>query len=71
MATKAISKDYTFASTWKQRAPLTEKQQADIVSLYHGVAERPFPLNLVSLRMFWLIRIRWLFLVQCLAHLHI
>ncbi|WZZ68928.1 hypothetical protein YC2023_080298 [Brassica napus] len=31
-----------------QSAPLTEEQQAAIVSLSHAVAERPFPANLVS-----------------------
>jgi hypothetical protein len=45
----AISKGYNFASTWEQSAPLTEQQQAAIVSLSHAVAERPFPANLVSL----------------------
>ncbi|AAG30981.1 unknown protein [Arabidopsis thaliana] len=43
----AISKGYNFASTWEQSAPLTEQQQAAIVSLSHAVAERPFPANLV------------------------
>ncbi|ESQ27844.1 hypothetical protein EUTSA_v10018146mg [Eutrema salsugineum] len=43
----AISKGYNFASTWEQSAPLTEEQQAAIVSLSHAVAERPFPANLV------------------------
>ncbi|CAN6845021.1 unnamed protein product [Brassica oleracea] len=43
----AISKGYNFASTWDQSAPLTEEQQAAIVSLSHAVAERPFPANLV------------------------
>uniref|UniRef100_A0A0D3DY65 Conserved oligomeric Golgi complex subunit 3 n=1 Tax=Brassica oleracea var. oleracea TaxID=109376 RepID=A0A0D3DY65_BRAOL len=44
----AVSKGYNFASTWEQSAPLTEEQQAAIVSLSHAVAERPFPANLVS-----------------------
>ncbi|KAL0701644.1 hypothetical protein Bca4012_057766 [Brassica carinata] len=44
----AISKGYNFASTWEQSAPLTEEQQAAIVSLSYAVAERPFPANLVS-----------------------
>ncbi|CAH8334719.1 unnamed protein product [Eruca vesicaria subsp. sativa] len=44
----AISKGYNFASTWEQSAPLTEEQQAAIVSLSHAVAERPFPANLVN-----------------------
>ncbi|CAN7130207.1 unnamed protein product [Brassica rapa subsp. narinosa] len=43
----AVSKGYNFASTWEQSAPLTEEQQAAIVSLSHAVAERPFPANLV------------------------
>ncbi|EOA34883.1 hypothetical protein CARUB_v10022466mg [Capsella rubella] len=43
----AISKGYNFASNWEQSAPLTEQQQAAIVSLSHAVAERPFPANLV------------------------
>ncbi|XP_010500461.1 PREDICTED: conserved oligomeric Golgi complex subunit 3-like isoform X2 [Camelina sativa] len=43
----AISKGYNFASTWEQSAPLTEQQQAAIVSLSHAVADRPFPANLV------------------------
>ncbi|KAK9274826.1 hypothetical protein L1049_022078 [Liquidambar formosana] len=42
----AISKGYNFASTWEQNAPLTEQQQAAIVTLSHAVAERPFPVNL-------------------------
>ncbi|KAG2692171.1 hypothetical protein I3760_08G040100 [Carya illinoinensis] len=42
----AISKGYNFASTWEQNAPLTEQQQAAILTLSHMVAERPFPLNL-------------------------
>ncbi|KAF8388670.1 hypothetical protein HHK36_025350 [Tetracentron sinense] len=41
----AISKGYNFASTWEQNAPLTEQQQAAIISLSHAVAERPFPVN--------------------------
>nr|VDD02010.1 unnamed protein product [Brassica rapa] len=45
----AVSKGYNFASTWEQSAPLTEEQQAAIVSLSHAVAERPFPANLVSI----------------------
>ncbi|CAN7064586.1 unnamed protein product [Brassica oleracea var. botrytis] len=43
----AVSKGYNFASTWEQSAPLTEEQQAAIVSLSHAVAERPFSANLV------------------------
>ncbi|OWM74342.1 hypothetical protein CDL15_Pgr013246 [Punica granatum] len=42
----AISKGYNFASTWEQHAPLTEQQQAAIVSLSRAVSERPFPANL-------------------------
>lgn len=44
--TGAISKGYNFASTWEQNAPLTEQQQAAIISLSHVVAERPLPVNL-------------------------
>ncbi|CAN1761343.1 Conserved oligomeric Golgi complex subunit 3 [Linum perenne] len=42
----AISKGYNFASTWDQNAPLTEQQQAAILSLSRAVAERPYPANL-------------------------
>ncbi|KAF5456269.1 hypothetical protein F2P56_025769 [Juglans regia] len=42
----AISKGYNFASTWEQNAPLTDQQQAAILTLSHAVAERPFPPNL-------------------------
>ncbi|KMZ67841.1 hypothetical protein ZOSMA_257G00070 [Zostera marina] len=41
----AVSKGYSFASTWELNAPLTEQQQAAIVSLSYAVAERPFPVN--------------------------
>ncbi|PON66074.1 Conserved oligomeric Golgi complex, subunit [Parasponia andersonii] len=44
----AISKGYNFASHWEQNAPLTEQQQAAIVSLSHAVADRPFPPNLAQ-----------------------
>ncbi|CAK7352282.1 unnamed protein product [Dovyalis caffra] len=44
----AISKGYNFASTWEQNAPLSEQQQAAIVSLSHAVAERPYPDNLAQ-----------------------
>ncbi|EXC13608.1 Conserved oligomeric Golgi complex subunit 3 [Morus notabilis] len=44
----AISKGYNFASHWEQNAPLTEQQQAAIVTLSHAVADRPFPLNLAK-----------------------
>ncbi|XP_031381426.1 conserved oligomeric Golgi complex subunit 3 isoform X2 [Punica granatum] len=44
----AISKGYNFASTWEQHAPLTEQQQAAIVSLSRAVSERPFPANLTQ-----------------------
>ncbi|KAG2699277.1 hypothetical protein I3843_07G184700 [Carya illinoinensis] len=42
----AISKGYNFASNWEQNAPLTDQQQAAILTLSHAVAERPFPPNL-------------------------
>lgn len=35
-----------------QSAPLTEQQQAAIITLSHAVAERPFPANLVGFMMF-------------------
>ncbi|KAG7972452.1 hypothetical protein I3843_07G184500 [Carya illinoinensis] len=41
----AISKGYNFASNWEQNAPLTDQQQAAILTLSHAVAERPFPPN--------------------------
>ncbi|CAN1761347.1 Conserved oligomeric Golgi complex subunit 3 [Linum perenne] len=44
----AISKGYNFASTWDQNAPLTEQQQAAILSLSRAVAERPYPANLAQ-----------------------
>ncbi|KAJ4708719.1 Conserved oligomeric Golgi complex, subunit 3 [Melia azedarach] len=44
----AVSKGYNFASTWEQNAPLSEQQQAAIGSLFHSVAERPFPINLAQ-----------------------
>ncbi|KAL5572282.1 hypothetical protein UlMin_021879 [Ulmus minor] len=44
----AISKGYNFASHWEQNAPLSEQQQAAIVTLSHAVAERPFPQNLAQ-----------------------
>ncbi|WCJ42882.1 Conserved oligomeric Golgi complex subunit 3 [Euphorbia peplus] len=44
----AISKGYNFASTWEQNAPLSEQQQSAILSLSHAVADRPYPLNLVT-----------------------
>ncbi|KAJ7955372.1 Conserved oligomeric Golgi complex subunit 3 like [Quillaja saponaria] len=44
----AISKGYNFASTWEQNAPLTEQQQAAIVSLSHAISERPMPVNLAQ-----------------------
>ncbi|KAI4379594.1 hypothetical protein MLD38_005872 [Melastoma candidum] len=44
----AISKGYNFASSWEQNAPLTEQQQAAIVSLSNAIAERPFPANLAQ-----------------------
>ncbi|KAK4755603.1 hypothetical protein SAY87_009360 [Trapa incisa] len=44
----AISKGYNFASTWEQNAPLSEQQQAAIVSLSHVFSERPFPANLMQ-----------------------
>lgn len=44
----AISKGYNFASHWEQNAPLTEQQQAAIVTLSHAVADRPLPLNLAQ-----------------------
>uniref|UniRef100_A0A803NUX5 Conserved oligomeric Golgi complex subunit 3 n=1 Tax=Cannabis sativa TaxID=3483 RepID=A0A803NUX5_CANSA len=44
----AISKGYNFASHWEQNAPLTEQQQAAIVTLSHAVADRPFPPNLAQ-----------------------
>ncbi|XP_020092147.1 conserved oligomeric Golgi complex subunit 3-like isoform X4 [Ananas comosus] len=42
----AVSKGYSFASTWEQNAPLTDQQKATILALSHTVAERPFPPNL-------------------------
>ncbi|MED6188717.1 Golgi transport complex subunit 3 [Stylosanthes scabra] len=42
----AFSRGYNFASTWEQNAPLTEHQQAAIVSLSHAISERPLPLKL-------------------------
>ncbi|KAH9804871.1 Conserved oligomeric Golgi complex subunit 3 [Citrus sinensis] len=44
----AVSRGYNFASTWEQNAPLSEQQQAAIGSLFHVVAERPFPVNLAQ-----------------------
>ncbi|KAM6583691.1 hypothetical protein CsatB_010693 [Cannabis sativa] len=44
----AISKGYNFASHWEQNAPLTEQQQAAIVTLSHAVDDRPFPPNLAQ-----------------------
>lgn len=44
----AVSRGYNFASTWEQNAPLSEQQQAAIGSLFHVVAERPFPVNLTQ-----------------------
>lgn len=44
----AVSRGYNFASTWEQNAPLSEQQQAAIGSLFHAVAERPFPVNLAQ-----------------------
>uniref|UniRef100_A0A1D1Y860 Conserved oligomeric Golgi complex subunit 3 n=1 Tax=Anthurium amnicola TaxID=1678845 RepID=A0A1D1Y860_9ARAE len=44
----AVSRGYNFASTWEQNAPLTEQQQAAIMSLSHAVAERPFPPKLLQ-----------------------
>lgn len=43
----AVSKGYSFASTWDHNAPLTEQQQAAIAALSHVVAERPLPVNMV------------------------
>ncbi|GAB2216269.1 hypothetical protein Droror1_Dr00024039 [Drosera rotundifolia] len=37
-----------FATRSIKNAPLTEQQQAAIVALSHGVAERPFPPNLAQ-----------------------
>ncbi|KAF1887450.1 hypothetical protein Lal_00040504 [Lupinus albus] len=44
----AISRGYNFASTWEQNAPLTDHQQAAIISLSHAVSDRPLPLNLAK-----------------------
>uniref|UniRef100_A0A0D6R7B6 Conserved oligomeric Golgi complex subunit 3 n=1 Tax=Araucaria cunninghamii TaxID=56994 RepID=A0A0D6R7B6_ARACU len=44
----AVSKGYSFASTWDQNAPLTEQQQTAVTMLLHAVAERPLPLNLAQ-----------------------
>ena len=44
-----------------QSAPLTEEQQAAIVSLSHAVAERPFPANLVSVEVIYF----GLWLLEC------
>uniref|UniRef100_A0A7N1A554 Conserved oligomeric Golgi complex subunit 3 n=1 Tax=Kalanchoe fedtschenkoi TaxID=63787 RepID=A0A7N1A554_KALFE len=44
----AVSKGYSFASTWEHNAPLTDKQQAAILMLSHAVADRPFPPSMVN-----------------------
>ncbi|MED6147601.1 Golgi transport complex subunit 3 [Stylosanthes scabra] len=44
----AFSRGYNFASTWEQNAPLTEHQQAAIISLSHAISERPLPLKLAQ-----------------------
>ncbi|KAI4344665.1 hypothetical protein L6164_011864 [Bauhinia variegata] len=44
----AISRGYNFASTWEQNAPLSEQQQAAIISLSHVVSERPMPVKLAQ-----------------------
>ncbi|KAJ4808906.1 Conserved oligomeric Golgi complex subunit 3 [Rhynchospora pubera] len=44
----AISKGYTFASSWDQNAPLTDQQKAAILALSNAVSERPFPPNLAQ-----------------------
>ncbi|XP_057864087.2 conserved oligomeric Golgi complex subunit 3 isoform X1 [Cryptomeria japonica] len=44
----AVSKGYSFASTWDQNAPLTEQQQAAVAALSHAAADRPLPKNLAQ-----------------------
>ncbi|KAJ7558438.1 hypothetical protein O6H91_04G039200 [Diphasiastrum complanatum] len=47
-STGAVSKGYSFASTWEQNAPLTEDQHAAITALSQVVAERPMPPHLAN-----------------------
>ncbi|KAL3677978.1 hypothetical protein R1sor_020934 [Riccia sorocarpa] len=44
----AVSKGYSFASTWEQNAPLTEQQLAAITALAHAAAEHPMPSHVVK-----------------------
>ncbi|OAE26098.1 hypothetical protein AXG93_4022s1100 [Marchantia polymorpha subsp. ruderalis] len=44
----AVTKGYSFASTWEQNAPLTEQQLAAINALAHAAAEHPMPSHVVS-----------------------
>lgn len=39
----AVSKGYTFASSWDQNAPLTEKQKTAVAALAQAFADRPIP----------------------------
>lgn len=39
----AVSRGYTFASSWDQNAPLTEQQKTAVAALAQAFAERPMP----------------------------